>query len=62
MSTTSGENLEDITQEVQDSIKRTTGRVAEGSEEVVNELGNKGAETVRAAGGAGRDTVVEKYI
>lgn len=58
MSTTSGENLEDITQEVQDSIKRTTGRVAEGSEEVVNELGNKGAETVRAAGGAGRDTVV----
>ena len=32
MSTTSGEILEDITQEVQDSIKRTTGRVAEGSE------------------------------
>jgi len=58
MSTTSGENLEDITQEVQDSIKRTTGRIADGSEEVVNELGNKGAETVRAAGGAGRDTVV----
>tara|TARA_Y200000002_G_scaffold179573_1_gene148100 strand:+ start:1854 stop:3125 length:1272 start_codon:yes stop_codon:yes gene_type:complete len=57
MSTVSGENLEDITKEVQDYIDKASKDIVKGGEETAKDIGKTGRDTLKVAGEAGENTV-----